>query len=95
MQTIARLAVLPSCGVGTAGLLVVLARPHPSDRHARADRPGGLPGVVPAALAAYVLLAGGAAFTGAGTFDAGMLGTGLRVGGVAVLWGRIADACAR
>jgi hypothetical protein len=41
--------------------------------------------VVPAALAAYVLLAGGAALTGAGTLEAGMLATGLRVGGVGLL----------
>jgi len=68
-------------------------RIRPTATHA--DRLGGLPGFVLAALAASVLLAGGAAFTGAGTLDAGMLGTGLRVGGVAVLWDRIADACAR
>ena len=85
METIARLAVLLSCGVGAAGLLVVLARPHPPGGHLHADRPGSLPGVVPAALAAYVLIGGGAAFTGAGTLDAGMLGTGLRVGGVVLL----------
>jgi len=84
METIARLAVLLSCGVGTAGLLVVLARPHPSDRHTR-----GSPG------RSARRRAGGAAFTGADTLDAGMLGTGLRVGGVGVPWDRIADACAR
>jgi hypothetical protein len=41
--------------------------------------------VLPAALAGYVLLAGGVALTGAGTLDAGMLATGLRAGGIALL----------
>jgi hypothetical protein len=85
METIARIAVLLSCGVGTGGLFVILARPHGSASPLHAEGPGSLPGLVPAALAGYVLLGGGAALTGAGTLDAGMLAPGLRVGGVALL----------
>ncbi len=85
METIARLAVLLSCGVGTGGLFVILARPHPAGGRVRAEKPGSLRGVVPAALAGYALLAGGAALTGAGTLDAGVLAAGLRVGGVGLL----------
>jgi hypothetical protein len=85
METIARLAVLLSCAAGAGGLLVSLARPHPAGTRVRPEGPGGVPGVVPAALAGYVLLAGGAALTGAGTLEAGMLAPGLRVGGVGLL----------
>ena len=85
METIARLAVLLSCAAAAGGLLVSLARPHPAGTRVRPEGPGSVPGVVPAALAGYVLLAGGAALTGAGTLDAGMLATGLRVGGVGLL----------
>jgi hypothetical protein len=85
METIARLAVLLSCAAAAGGLLVSLARPHSAGTRVRPEGPGSVPGVVPAALAGYVLLAGGAALTGAGTLDAGMLATGLRVGGVGLL----------
>jgi hypothetical protein len=85
METIARLAVLLSCAAAAGGLLVSVARPHPAGARVRSEGPGSLPGVVPTALAGYVLLAGGAALTGAGTLDAGMLATGLRVGGVGLL----------
>jgi hypothetical protein len=85
METIARLAVLLSCAAAAGGLLVTLGRPHPARARIRPEGPGSLPGVVPATLAGYVLLAGGAALTGAGTLDAGMLAAGLRVGGVGLL----------
>ena len=85
METIARLAVLLSCAAATGGLLVILARPHPAGGHVRVEGPGSLRGVVPAALAGYVLLAGGAALTGAGTLDAGLAAAGLRVGGIGLL----------
>lgn len=85
METIARLAVLLSCAAATGGLLVILARPHPAGGRLRTEGPGSLPGIVPVALAGYLLLAGGAALTGAGTLDAGMLATGLRVGGIGLL----------
>ena len=85
METIARLAVLLSCAAAGGTLLVVLAGPRSAGTFAREAHPGSLPGVVSAALAGYVLLAGGVTLTGAGTLDAGMLATGLRVGGVALL----------
>jgi len=89
METIARLAVLVSCAAAGGTLLVILAGPRPagsrSPAAARDARRATLPGFIPAALAGYMLLAGGAALTGAGTLDAGMLVTGLRVGGVALL----------
>jgi hypothetical protein len=85
METIARLAVLLSCAVAAGGLLVSLARPHPAGNRVRPEGRGSVPGVVPAALAGYVLLAGGAALTGAGTLEAGMLAMGLRVGGIGLL----------
>lgn len=85
METIARIVVLLSCAVAAGGLLMILARPHPAPPRVRPEGPGSLPGVVPAALVGYVLLAVGAGLTGAGTLDAGMLATGLRVGGVALL----------
>jgi hypothetical protein len=85
VETIARLAVLLSCAAATGGLLVILARPHPAGGNVRVEGPGSLPGIVPAALAGYVLLAGGAALTGAGTLDAGVLAAGLRVGGIGLL----------
>lgn len=85
METIARLAVLLSCGAAAGALLVILARLRPPRTRVRRASPDSLPGVVPATLAGYLLLAGGAALTGAGALDAGMLATGLRVGGVALL----------
>ena len=85
METIARLAVLLSCAAAGGTLLVVLAGPQSAGTFDRKAHPGSLPGLLPAALAGYVLLAGGVAFTGAGTLDAGMLATGLRVGGIALL----------
>ncbi len=85
METIGRLAVLLSCAAAAAALLVLLAGTRPSGGRVRRTSPRGLRGAVPAALAGYVLLAGGAALTGAGTLDAGMLATGLRTGGVALL----------
>ena len=86
METIARLAVLLCCAAAGGTLLVVLAGPRSAVTFApREAHSGSLPGVLPAALAGYVLLAGGVALTGAGTLDAGMLATGLRVGGVALL----------
>ena len=85
MESVARLAVLLSCAAAAGGLLVILARPHPAGTRIRPEGSGSLPGVVPAALAGYLLLAGGAALTGAGTLEAGMLETGLRVGGVGLL----------
>ena len=85
METIARLAVLLSCAVAAGGLLVQVARPHPAGARVRTGAGIGVPGVIPAALAGYAVLAGGAALTGAGTLDAGMLATGLRAGGVGLL----------
>jgi len=85
METIARLAVLLSCAAAGGTLLVVLTGPRLSGTIAREAHPGSLPGVLPPALAGYVLLAAGVALTGAGTLDAGMLATGLRVGGIALL----------
>jgi len=86
METAARLAVLLSCAAAGGTLLVLLAGPRSAGPFARAAaQPGLLPGVLSAALAAYVLLAGGVALTGAGKLDAGILATGLRVGGVALL----------
>jgi hypothetical protein len=85
METIARLAVLLSCAAAAGGLLVSAAQPHPSGIRVRPEGSGSVPGVVPAALAGYLLLAGGAALTGAGTLEAGMLATWLRVGGVGLL----------
>ena len=85
METIARLAVLLSCAVAAGGLLVQVTRPRPSRTRVRAGGGAGLPGILPAALAGYAVLAGGAALTGAGTLDAGMLATGLRAGGVGLL----------
>jgi len=85
METIARLAVLLSCAVAAGGLLVQVARPHPAGARVRTGAGIGVPGVIPAALAGYALLAGGAALSGAGTLDAGMLATGLRAGGVGLL----------
>ena len=85
METIARLAVLLSCAVAAGGLLVQVARPHPAGARVRTGAGIGVPGVIAAALAGYALLAGGAALSGAGTLDAGMLATGLRAGGVGLL----------
>ena len=85
METAARLAVLLSCAAAGGTLLVLLAGPRSPGPFARAAQPRLLPGVLSAALAAYVLLAGGVALTGAGKLDAGILATGLRVGGVALL----------
>ena len=85
MDTVARLAVLLSCAAAGGTLLVLLAGPRSDGPFARAAQPGSLPGVLTAALAAYVLLAGGVALTGAARLDAGVLATGLRVGGVALL----------
>jgi hypothetical protein len=86
VETIARLAVLVSCAVAVGILTVVLAGPRSGGPPARGIHPGTLPGLVPTALAGYALLAGGVALTGAGTLDAGMLATGLRVGGVTLLF---------
>jgi hypothetical protein len=85
VDTLARLSVLLSCAAAGGTLLVLLAGPRPAGPFARAAQPGLLPGVLAAALAAYVLLAGGVALTGAARLDAGALATGLRVGGVALL----------
>jgi len=85
MDTVARLAVLLSCAAAGGTLLVLLAGPRSGGPFARPARPGPLPGVLTAALAAYVLLAAGVALTGAARLDAGALATGLRVGGVALL----------
>lgn len=85
METIARLAVLLSCAAACGTLLVLLAGPGSSGRFAREVQPRILPGLLPAALVGYVLLAGGVALTGAGTLAPGMLATGLRVGGIALL----------
>jgi drug/metabolite transporter (DMT)-like permease len=85
VETVARLAVLLSCAAAGGTLLVLLARPRSASPSARTAQPGMLPGVLAAALAAFVLLAGGVALTGAGRLDAGTLATGLRVGGVALL----------
>jgi hypothetical protein len=86
MDTVARLSVLLSCAAAGGTLLVLLAGARPAGPFARtAAQPGLLPGVLTAALAAYVLLAGGVALTGAARLDAGALATGLRVGGVALL----------
>jgi len=85
VETVARLAVLLSCAAAGGTLLVLLARPRSASPSARTAQPGMPPGVLTAALAAFVLLAGGVALTGAGRLDAGTLATGLRVGGVALL----------
>jgi hypothetical protein len=85
VETIARLAVLLSCAAAGGSLLVLLAGRRTGGPLARAAQPSLLPGVLTAGLAAYVLLAGGVALTGAGKLDAGTLATGLRVGGVALL----------
>ena len=85
METIARLAVLLSCAAAAGSLLAMLAGPRSSGGSTLEARPGSLPGVLPAALAGYLVLAGGVALTGAGTLDAGMLATGLRAGGIALL----------
>ena len=85
METIARLAVLLSCAAAGGTLLVVLAGTRSAGPVAWQAHPDSLPGVFPAALAGYVLLAGGVALTGAGTLDAEGLAAGLRVGGVALL----------
>lgn len=85
MDTLARLSVLLSCAAAGGTLLVLLAGPRSAGPFARAAQPGLLPGVLTAAMAAYVLLAGGVALTGAARLDAGALATGLRVGGVALL----------
>jgi hypothetical protein len=86
MDTVARLSVLLSCAAAGGTLLVLLAGPRSAGPFARAAaQPGLLPGVLTAALAAYVLLAGGVALTGAARLDAGALATGLRAGGVALL----------
>lgn len=85
METIARLSVLLSCAAAAGLLAVILADPRSAGLLARHAAPGTLRGVVPAALGGYALVAGGAALTGAGTVDAGMLAAGLRVGGVALL----------
>ncbi len=85
MDTVARLAVLLSCAAAGGTLLVLLGGPRSGGPFTRAAQPGSLPGVLTAALAAYVLLAGGVALPGAGRLDAGALATGLRVGGVALL----------
>jgi len=85
METVARLVVLLSCAAAGGTLLVVLAGSRSAGRLAWEANPRGIPGLFPAALAGYVLLAGGVALTGAGTLDAGMLATGLRVGGIALL----------
>jgi hypothetical protein len=85
VETIARLSVLLSCAAAAGLLMVILADPRSASLLARHATTGTLRGVVPAALGGYALVAGGAALTGAGTVDAGMLATGLRVGGVALL----------
>ncbi len=85
METIARLSVLLSCAAAAGLLAVILADPRSTGLLARHAAPGALRGVVPAALGGYAIVAGGAALTGAGTVDAGMLATGLRVGGIALL----------
>ena len=85
VETVARLGVLLSCAVAAGLLAVILADGRSAGLLARHATPGTLRGVVPAALGGYALVAGGVALTGAGTVDAGMLASGLRVGGVALL----------
>ncbi len=73
MEVAARLAVLVACAVAGGALLVLVATPARAPARApavgsRASVPVG--GVAPAVLAAFVLLAGGTALTGAGTIPA-------------------------
>lgn len=85
LEVAARLAVLLACA-GAAGTLYVLAaspvRVRPADE---AASPAQLPGLVPAALVAFVLLAGGTALTGAGTVGTGPATDLVTLAGIALL----------
>jgi hypothetical protein len=85
VEVAARLAVLVACAVAAGTLFVLLAAPGPARPAADPPHPAPLPGLVPAALAAFVLLAGGTALTGAGAVDPGNLSGALAVAGIAML----------
>ncbi len=85
MEVVARLAVLLACGVAGATLFVLVAAPAPVRSPADPPRPAPLAGLAPAALSAFILLAGGTALTGAATIDAGGFSGVLVMAGIAML----------
>ncbi len=97
VEVAARLAVLVACGVAAGTLFVLLALPAQArrpagppagrggDQPAEPPVPAPLGGLAPASLAAFVLLAGGTALTGAATVDAGARSAVLAVVGIGML----------
>jgi hypothetical protein len=83
VELAARLAVLIACGVAGGALFVLVAAPGRS--RARPPEPAPLAGLAPAALAAFILLAGGTALTGAGTIGAGIDPVVLQAAGIGLL----------
>jgi hypothetical protein len=97
VEVAARLAVLVACGVAGGTLFVLLASParargpagppagRPGHRPPESPAPASLGGLAPASLAAFVLLAGGTALTGAATVDAGDSSAVLALAGIGML----------
>lgn len=97
MEVAARLAVLVACGVAGGTLFLLLASPawargpagppagRPGDQPPESPVPMPIGGLAPASLAAFILLAGGTALTGAATVDAGDSSAVLAVAGIAML----------
>jgi hypothetical protein len=83
VELVARLAVLLACGVAGGSLFVMFATP--GRVRARSPEPTPLVGLGPTVLAAFILLAGGTALTGAGTIDARSTSVGLQAAGTALL----------
>lgn len=74
--------------VAGGGLLVLLVSPARRPSWVAAPVPTAataLPGLLPASLAAFIVLAGGSALTGAATLDAGLPGTVVRGAGIGLL----------
>jgi hypothetical protein len=88
LEVVARLAVLLACAVAAGALLVMVAGPTrrarlPHDEEPFEPRP--LAGLVPAGLAAFILLAGGTALSGAATVQGGDASVALAAIGIGIL----------
>ncbi len=85
MELAARLAVLVACIVAGAVLFVMLTAPLRRLPPADPPDPPVMAGLVPTALVAFIVLAGGTALTGAGTVNAGTASVVLAAMGITVL----------
>ncbi len=92
MELTARLAVLVACSAATGVLVMLLGTTASRSRTGRAapfDGAHALPGLLPGALASFVVVAAGGALTGAGTPDLAPLPDGVvevvRAAGIGLL----------